>query len=147
MSDAKLTDSAALLRAAIAELDLEPENPLRLAALAKAFETTFEYAWKHFRRVASEAGLEVYSPRDSLKAAAQVHLIDDLEQWNRFLNARNLSVHDYVGMDTSTFVGVVRQFSLAVDAFLRDQSALPAPHPLAMMAFPTRQKFAQPPGG
>jgi len=37
-------------------------------------------------------------------------MIDDLELWNRFLNARNLSVHDYVGMDQEGAVNLVRQF-------------------------------------
>ena len=39
-----------------------------------------------------------------------VGLIDDLETWNQFLNARNLSVHDYVGMDDAAILQLVRQF-------------------------------------
>jgi len=45
-----------------------------------------------------------------LKYAAQLKRIDDLELWNQFLNARNLSVHDYVGMDDSTVLQLVHKF-------------------------------------
>ena len=110
MNNQKLRQSFALLEAALCECKTEPENPLRFAALAKAFETTFEYMWKHFKREADQAGLEAYSPRDALRFAAQLQLIDDLETWNQFLNARNLSVHDYVGMDDAAILQLVRQF-------------------------------------
>ena len=110
MNDDKLRQSVALLDAALGECKAEPENPLRFAALAKAFETTFEYVWKHFKREADRAGLEAYSPRDALKFAAQHQLIDDLEVLNQFLNARNLSVHDYVGMEDAAVQQLVHQF-------------------------------------
>ncbi len=110
MNDNKFLQAFALLEAALSECDSEPENPLRLAALAKAFETTFEYVWKHLKREADEAGLEAYSPRDALRFAAQLKRIDDLEMWNQFLNARNLSVHDYVGMDDATVLQLVHRF-------------------------------------
>ena len=79
--------------------------------MAKAFESTFEYVWKAFKRQADEAGLETYSPRDALKAAAQLGTIADLDHWNRFLNARNLSVHDYIGMDDGDTVSLVQEFA------------------------------------
>ncbi len=118
MNDRKLAEAFALLGAALGECETEPENPLRLAALAKAFESTFEYVWKHFKREAGEAGLEAYSPRDAIKSAAQLKLIDDLEMWNQFLNARNLSVHDYVGMDDATTLKLVREFHHQVQQLL-----------------------------
>ena len=110
MNDDKLRKALALLDAALDECDHEPENALRQAALAKAFESTFEYAWKFLKREADRAGLEAYSPRDALKFAVQLKVIDDLELWNQFLNARNLSVHDYVGMDDAAILQVVRKF-------------------------------------
>jgi hypothetical protein len=110
MNDAKLSQAFALLEAALSECDSEPGNPLRQAALAKTFETMFGYVWRQFKREADGAGLEAYSPRDALKCAAQLKTIDNLELWNQFLNARNLSVHDYVGMDQETVLALVHQF-------------------------------------
>lgn len=76
------------------------------------------------KREADEAGLETYSPRDALKSAAQLRLIEDLELWNQFLNARNLSVHDYVGMDQPAILSVVRQFRDEVQRLIGDQSPI-----------------------
>lgn len=118
MNDAKLEQALTLLEAAIAQCQTDPGNALLLAALAKTFETTFEYVWKAFKREADRAGLETYSPRDALKAAAQLKLIDDLELWNQFLNARNLSVHDYVGMDDREMSTLVQQFRDRVRSLL-----------------------------
>jgi nucleotidyltransferase substrate binding protein (TIGR01987 family) len=114
MNDDKIAQGLALLTAALAECDTEPGHPLRQAALAKAFESTFEYVWKYLKRESDRAGLEAYSPRDALRFAAQLKLIDDLELWNQFLNARNLSVHDYVGMDDATVLLLVHQFHAEV---------------------------------
>jgi nucleotidyltransferase substrate binding protein (TIGR01987 family) len=110
MNDEKLIAAAGLLNSAWEEYQADPANPLRQAALAKAFEVTFEYVWKFFKREADEAGLEVYSPRDALKAAARLHLISDLNLWNDFLNARNLSVHDYVRMEDADFTEIIGKF-------------------------------------
>lgn len=114
MNDKKLLEALNLLEAALSECDADPKNPLRLAALAKAFESTFEYVWKQLKREANEAGLEAYSPRDALRFAAQLKKIDDLELWNQFLNTRNLSAHDYVGMEDETVLQLVHRFRVEV---------------------------------
>lgn len=119
MNDDKLQGAFSLLEAALAECDSDPANPLRLAALAKAFESTFEYLWKYLKREADQSGLEAYSPRDALRAAVQLKVIDDLELWFEFLNARNLSVHDYVGMDDATVMELVHRFRDEVARLLR----------------------------
>jgi hypothetical protein len=49
-------------------------------------------------------------PKGRPQAAAQLKLIDDLALWNQFLNARNLSVHNCVGMDDEEMIGLVQQF-------------------------------------
>jgi nucleotidyltransferase substrate binding protein (TIGR01987 family) len=118
MNDAKLSQAFGLLQDALQEHTAEAGSRLRLAALAKAFESTFEHVWKAFKREADQAGLETYSPRDALKAAAQLGLIADLDLWNRFLNARNLSVHDYIGMDDEDTASLVRQFESEVGRLL-----------------------------
>ena len=110
MNDQKLRGALSLLEAALDECDADLANPLRQAALAKAFESSFEYLWKCLKREANQAGMEAYSPRDALRAAAELRIIDDLELWLEFLNARNLSVHDYVGMDDASVMQVVHRF-------------------------------------
>lgn len=97
MNNKKWRESAELFKSAIKRWQKEPQDAVLFAALCKTFEISFEYTWKAFKAEADLAGYEVYNPRDALKAAAQMKLILDLELWTRFLNVRNLSVHDYLG--------------------------------------------------
>lgn len=65
-------------------------------ATIQRFEFTFELSWKVMRGVALEKGIETaVSPRDSLRTAAQLGLVQDLEAWFDFFDARNNSSHIY----------------------------------------------------
>ena len=110
MKDQKLLDALELFRQARDKLKKNPGDALCFAAAAKTFEVAFEYAWKAIKREADRAGLETYSPRDAVKAGAQLKLIHDVELWNRFINSRNLSVHDYVGISDRDFLEVMSLF-------------------------------------
>jgi hypothetical protein len=56
----KLKDSIDLLHLAYKAHKKEPENKLHRAALAKAFEVSFEYLWKYFKQAGSREGFETY---------------------------------------------------------------------------------------
>jgi len=86
------------------------------AGIAKSFEICFEYAWKYMKHYSIEHGLEVYSPRDAIKTAGQLGLIEDVELWFGFLEDRNLSVHDYIGIDNKEYLFVKFEDILAVEA-------------------------------
>lgn len=109
-NDPKLKQAYSLLSAALKSARKNSRDQLKFAALSKTFEVAFEYAWKLFKRSGDQAGMEVYSPRDALKAAAQLKLIEDLELWDSFLNMRNLSVHDYIGVENEEFLPIVERF-------------------------------------
>lgn len=118
MQDKKLEEAALLFSRALKELLLSPKDKLAFAGASKCFEVAFEYAWKNCKRQADRSGFEVYGPRDSLKAAAQMSLLDNLERWERFLNARNLSVHDYLGISDAEFLTTMEDFDLALAELL-----------------------------
>ncbi len=80
------------------------------AGLAKSFEICFEYAWKFLKYHAVEQGLEVYSPRDAIKAAGRLGVIGDVEAWLGYLEDRNLSVHDYLGVDDDNYIQTIKNF-------------------------------------
>mgnify|MGYP000016119956 CR=1 FL=1 len=86
-------------------------NPFIAPALAKVFEVTFEYAWKALKDHVNESGLEAFSPRDVIKAAGQMGAIESVEAWLGFLEDRNLSVHDYIGVDEESFQKNIRDFA------------------------------------
>lgn len=64
-------------------------------ATIQRFEFTFELAWKAIQSFAFQKGVKVISPKDSIRIAAQLGLIEDIDQWFDFLDARNLSSHIY----------------------------------------------------
>lgn len=113
MDDVKLGEAVSLLSKSLKALRQDPDDKVIFAAVSKTYEVAFEYIWKYFKRRADQAGMEIYSPRDALKAAAQLGLIDDLELWNNFLNARNLSVHDYIGIENEAFLPIIEKFEKA----------------------------------
>ena len=114
MTDNKLADSSSIFSQALAALQRSPTDRLYFASASKCFEVAFQYAWKWFKRQADDAGFEVYGPRDSIKAAAQLGLIEDIQLWERFLHARNLSVHDYLGISDADFFRVLEEFERAL---------------------------------
>lgn len=61
----------------------------------KAFEMTFELAWKAMKDYLVSKGYDVQTPRDVIKQAFQIELIKNGETWLRGLNDRNLAVHLY----------------------------------------------------
>jgi nucleotidyltransferase substrate binding protein (TIGR01987 family) len=75
-------------------LGAEPTQ-LHQDATIQRFEFTFELAWKLMQIVILDKGIEVFGPKNVIRRAAQVELIDDPEIWIEFLKARNLTTHVY----------------------------------------------------
>jgi len=75
-------------------LALKP-TPVHQDATIQRFEFTFELAWKTMQTFAREKGIEIVSPKDSIRVAAQLGLIENVEMWFDFLDARNMSSHIY----------------------------------------------------
>lgn len=87
------------------------DEPVAFFAVVKSFEVAVEYGWKELKRKLQEKGLEdIYAPKDVIRKAAEVSLIDDAERWLDYVDARNSSVHDYYGMSQTEYVALVRQF-------------------------------------
>lgn len=71
-------------------------DPFVRDSVIKRFEYTFELSWKLMARVAQANNPEFRGGvKQTLRTAATLGLIDDLERWIEYANARNLSVHTY----------------------------------------------------
>lgn len=108
----KLADAVKKLEEAIKFYENEnniSEN-LRHLALSKAFEVAVEYAWKEFKKRTEDEGLEVISPKDAIRKAAQIGLISDPELWIEFITARNDGVHDYFAMPEDDYLELAKKF-------------------------------------
>lgn len=78
-------------------IHLPIQNNRDRAGIIKAFEFTFELAWKTFQKIAQEDGVHIGGPKSSLKFAFQANLItnEDESIWLEMLNDRNLLSHTY----------------------------------------------------
>ena len=74
-----------------------PASELERDGVIQRFEYTFEMAWKSIRAVLGALGRSEVSgsPRPLLRDAHQEGWIGDLNEWFRFLDARNESTHSY----------------------------------------------------
>lgn len=72
-----------------------PPTRVNKDATIQRFEFTFEFTWKILQSVLRVRGVEVYSPREVIRAAFQESLIEDVDSWLNFLAARNASTHIY----------------------------------------------------
>ena len=70
-------------------------NELELAGLVQTYKFTFELCWKTLKDLLTFEGYEVNSPRETLKKAFELSLIDDVDCWFNALENRNLLSHIY----------------------------------------------------
>ena len=89
-------------------LDTEQEK----AGAIQAFEYSYELAWKILKRVLKHKGLDVASPRDTFRTAAQNFLLDDVEKWFEFQKKRNLTTHTYNDAVMDDVVSIFPDFSV-----------------------------------
>ena len=112
--NAKLNEAIEHLAIALKHEKEAVKNPIFYAAIVKSFEVCFEYAWRHMKLKAAAEGLEIYSPREAIKAAGRIGLINDVETWLDDLENRNLSVHDYLGITKEDYLKSIKKFLLRV---------------------------------
>ena len=70
-------------------------NELERAGIIQFFEMTFELAWKVLKDYLESVGYIVKSPRETIKQAYQIELIEDGHVWLDALSNRNLTAHTY----------------------------------------------------
>ncbi|MGL4912835.1 MAG: nucleotidyltransferase substrate binding protein [Romboutsia sp.] len=68
---------------------------LERAGIIQFFEMTFELAWKVLKDYLESEGYMVKSPRETVKQAFQIGLIDNGHVWIDALSNRNLTTHTY----------------------------------------------------
>lgn len=107
----KLKDSMVQLKDALAFYDANPkESYMRFLTVSKSFEVATEHAWKELKQRVEAEGVEAVSPKDAIRQAAKMKIINSAEEWLEYINTRNSSVHDYFGISEKDFVKLARQF-------------------------------------
>ena len=70
-------------------------NKFELQGLIQCFEYNFELGWKVMKDYLENEGYTVSTPRETIKTAFSVNLIDDGALWLEALEKRNLMSHTY----------------------------------------------------
>lgn len=71
------------------------KSELEQAGIIQFFEIAFELSWKVMKDYLEAQEFLVKSPRESIKTANQIGLIDDGHIWMDALADRNMTVHTY----------------------------------------------------
>ena len=99
MSEEKIQQSVTNLGRALTRLEEalnEPDtNSLVIDGTIQRFEFVIELFWKAFKRILNREGIQVSTPRESIKQAYQVGWIEDEEAWLEMLRDRNETSHVY----------------------------------------------------
>jgi nucleotidyltransferase substrate binding protein (TIGR01987 family) len=85
------------------------KTELERAGIIQFFEMTFELAWKVLKDYLESQGYEVKSPRESIKQAFQIGLIEDGHVWIDALTSRNLTSHTYDEAIAKKLVNDIRE--------------------------------------
>ena len=74
----------------------EKENAITRDAAIQRFKYTFELSWKVLRRYFKiNNNLEIFNVKDIFREAGKQGLIEKVEKWFEYLEARNLTSHTY----------------------------------------------------
>ncbi len=76
-------------------IDKPIETELERAGIIQLFQISFELSWELMKDYLEAQELRVKSPREAIKQAYQIGLLDDGHIWIDALSDRNLTVHTY----------------------------------------------------
>lgn len=87
----------------------EIKSELEKAGIIQFFEMTFELAWKVLKDYLEAQGFIVNSPRETIKQAFQIGIIEDGHLWIEALSKWNLTTHTYDEAFAEKFVEEIKQ--------------------------------------
>lgn len=84
-------------------------SEIEKAGIIQFFKMTFELAWKVLKDYLESQGFIVKSPRETIKQAFQIGIIEDGHLWMDALAKRNLTTHTYDEEFADKFVKEIQQ--------------------------------------
>lgn len=98
-------------------LEREKDDIVRDAVIQR-FEFTFELTWKTLVTILRENAMEFKGVKTVLRDAARLGLIEDIEAWFSYLEARNLTTHTYDLEVAEKVYQKAKEFSTALQTLL-----------------------------
>ncbi len=83
-------------------------NELEQTGIVKAYEFTFELAWKTLKDYMEENGVIAKFPREVIKEAFAYNIIEDGDLWMDMLNKQNLMTHTYTETNARLALSLIR---------------------------------------
>ena len=105
----------------LAEALKQPKNTITRDATIQRFEYTFELSWKILKRYFKiNNNLDIFNIKDIFREAGNQGLIENVEKWFEYLEARNLTSHTYDENTAQKVYEKAREFEKAA-LFLLNQ--------------------------
>ena len=83
------------LRDALEALAADPDSEVIGMAMIKVYEFSFELSWKTLKDLLNHEGVDIQLPREVLRQAFAVGLLQDGQLWIDMLEQRNRMAHTY----------------------------------------------------
>ncbi len=104
---------------AVLEKAVQIENPSEVekGGIVQFYEMTFELAWKTLKDYNEAQGFITKSPREAIKQAYQMDIIDDGHRWMEALQDRNVTAHMY---DEKNIIEIISRIKSEYYPLLKD---------------------------
>lgn len=90
-------------------LSLHTPSEAEKGGIIQFYEVCFELSWKTMKDYIESEGFTVKSPKQTIKQAFQMELIENGELWLSALEDRNLTSHIYDEATTDAIISKIRQ--------------------------------------
>jgi nucleotidyltransferase substrate binding protein (TIGR01987 family) len=87
-------------------------------ATIQRFEYTFELSWKIISGILKEKGTSFYGMKSLFRDAGRMGIIDNVEEWFEYLEARNLTTHTYDEVIAEQVYSTAQKFSNNLDTII-----------------------------
>ncbi len=103
----------------------EPFSALVRDATIQRFEYTFELSWKLMKRYFKvNNNIDIFNVKDIFREAGKQQLIENVEAWFEYLEARNLTSHTYDEKIADKVFVKAKEFEAASRVFLKRLTGL-----------------------
>ena len=96
------------------QADSEDEIEVIKSGIIQNFEVCYELSWKYMKKYLEEyigkSQVDGVSRKELFRIAAQNYVIDDVEKWFLFHEARNMTSHDYDRMKRDEVFEIASSF-------------------------------------
>jgi len=100
-------------------INVESEDDIVIDGVIQRFEFSFELAWKLMKSYLYEQGIICNSPRQSIKEAFKIGLLEDGNAWLDMLMDRNKTTHIYDENEANAiFEKIIEKHLLQLNSFL-----------------------------